>query len=490
LKRFLKFRDWSIKYKIVSKTVITLALVLIGVHFFLAKAINDRLISEKKMSVKSAVEILSSIIDAYEIRIAKGEFTREVAKVRALRNIDNLKFNGENYFIIIQKNSKIILHPAPPDHDKPCIVKCKDTSGKDLFPDVIEEVEKKGENFYSYNCTDKTSSKPSPQIAYLSYYKPWDWIIGTVVSTDEVEKEITTITTNITFISILFAVLIMGLSYYIADYITKPLQDMVKALDSVAEGNLDVVLEKKSNDETGLVVARFNNMISERKKAEEKLLEKNRELSDFAYRVSHDLKNPVNIINGYIELLETEPEMLSEFVPRMREQNQKMLTFIDSLLKLSRAGKAIDKKDNLEVLPVLLSVVSNIKNLGIPIETNFEITQETVIGDLDSIYLLIQNIMENAVKYRDPQKEKVTLNVKCCRNDNISTITITDNGIGIKPDYFDKVFQPGVTIDKKKGTGFGLAIASRIVTAHGGTIKVESPGENQGSTFTINLPLS
>ncbi|MCE1247392.1 MAG: HAMP domain-containing histidine kinase, partial [Firmicutes bacterium] len=229
--------------------------------------------------------------------------------------------------------------------------------------------------------------------------------------------------------------------------------------------------------------------IDERKKAEEMLLDKNRELNDFAYRVSHDLKNPVNIINGYVELLDQEPEMLVEFIPRIKEQNQKMLSFIDSLLKLSRAGRAIDCKIDIEIINILNSVETEFRNAGIKAELNYDIQQKNIWGDLDSIYLLIRNIFENSIKYSDPKKEKTIIDVVVTKKDNYTVISVTDNGIGISEENFDKIFKPGITLDKKKGTGFGLAIAKRIVTAHGGSISVESKGEFQGTTFIICLPL-
>ncbi len=228
--------------------------------------------------------------------------------------------------------------------------------------------------------------------------------------------------------------------------------------------------------------------ITDRKRMEKELIAKNRELNDFAYRVSHDLKNPINMIKGFVQEIKENPDLFDDYFNRISNLSDQLLQQINSLLKLSRAGRIIAGKTliNFEVL---------IKGIFIPLRPAEVLSDlildsevEEIRGDPGGIEEVFNNLIQNSINYRDKEKEKLIIEVSCKKNEEKNYIVFKDNGRGIDGIFLDKIFSPGFTLKSEKGTGFGLAIVKKIIEAHGGTIEVFSEGENKGTEFVITLP--
>ena len=236
--------------------------------------------------------------------------------------------------------------------------------------------------------------------------------------------------------------------------------------------------------------------ISSRRRHEEELARSNSELEQFAYVASHDLQEPLRSITGSVQLLERkykdklDPEAL-EFIGFAVESCKRMQQLINDLLAYSRLGtKANDPK------PLALNdIVTRVRaNLRARIEETGAVLTvgklPIVTGDQSQMIQLFQNLIGNGIKFRRPgvvpevQLDGTTEGSTCL-------ITVRDNGIGIDPKYFDRIFvlfKRLHTRDEYPGTGIGLATAKKIVERHGGTISVEStPG--MGTCFTIHLPV-
>ncbi|HVS12265.1 MAG TPA: PAS domain S-box protein [Planctomycetota bacterium] len=241
--------------------------------------------------------------------------------------------------------------------------------------------------------------------------------------------------------------------------------------------------------------------ITERKRDEESLarqsqeLERsNAELQQFAYAASHDLQEPLRMITSYVQLLERRygKRLGSEgehFVGYVVEGARRMGQLIDDLLRYSRVEAGAEPAQEVEAGDVLMSV------LGLLAPTIREAGAEVRFADLprlraSRVHLeqLFQNLIGNAIKFRGPDPPRIE--VSACRSGAMWQIAVADNGIGIAPEYFDKVFaifQRLHTREQYPGTGVGLAICKKIVERYGGRIWVESePG--RGSTFKFELP--
>lgn len=227
-----------------------------------------------------------------------------------------------------------------------------------------------------------------------------------------------------------------------------------------------------------------------------KLARSNAELEAFAYVVSHDLREPLRHISSYLTLLERRfGELLTgearEFLGFARDGAIRMDRLICDLLEFSRIGRITRPMSPVDLAEVLSQ---SVRVLTIALEEAQGVVTVAdglpiVIGDGMELSRLFQNLLSNAIKYRDPARPP-RIAVSAAPVEGGWDIVVADNGIGIAPEHFDRIFgifqrlhPPGTY----EGTGIGLAICKRIAEHHNGRITVEScPG--QGSVFHVILP--
>lgn len=230
----------------------------------------------------------------------------------------------------------------------------------------------------------------------------------------------------------------------------------------------------------------------------EELRRSNEELGQFAYIASHDLQEPLRMVASYTQLLARRyvgrlDADADEFIAFAVDGATRMQRLIDDLLAYSRVGTQ----------GVELSEVSSedaftraIRHLGAAIEEqSARITHDplpTVLADETQLVQLFQNLLGNAVKYRGAGPPEVHVAASASEDGDTWTFTVRDNGLGIDPAYFERIFGMFQRLhrrDEFSGTGIGLAICRKIVERHGGSLSVESaPG--LGSTFRFTLSAS
>ncbi len=225
------------------------------------------------------------------------------------------------------------------------------------------------------------------------------------------------------------------------------------------------------------------------------LEQKNAELERFTYTVSHDLKTPLVTIEGFLGIIKEQSAIknlpsVMDYLERISNASKKMRTLLQDLLEFSRVGsspgdyQSIPLQNIVDEALELLKPQLEIKSISVNIDPNLPV----IYGNKERISEVIINLIENAIKYigsvSDPQ---ISIGGKDTNKDTV--VYVKDNGIGIKPEYFDKIFRLFDKLDgNSEGSGVGLSIVKRIVEVHGGSIHVESAGPDQGSKFIFYLP--
>jgi len=241
--------------------------------------------------------------------------------------------------------------------------------------------------------------------------------------------------------------------------------------------------------------------IRERERVEEKLKQtmaefarSNSELELFAYVASHDLQEPLRMVTSFTQLLEKRyknklDKDADEFIEFILDGATRMQSMINDLLQYSRVGTR-GKPFKLTDFESVFG--QSLVNLKIAIdENNAIITHDplpTLMADSTQMIEVFQNLISNAIKFRS--KESPQVHVSALKKRNEWVFSVRDNGIGIAPEFFDKlfiIFQRLHSRSEYPGTGIGLAVCKKIVERHGGKIWVESE-PNKGSTFYFSIP--
>jgi len=253
----------------------------------------------------------------------------------------------------------------------------------------------------------------------------------------------------------------------------------------------------------GQAIVAFVRDITERQRAErerEKLISdleaKNNELEQFTYTVSHDLKAPIITIKGFLGFLEKDiagnkPEDVHKDVMRINDAVDKMHSLLSELLELSRIGRMMNAAELIPFHELVQTALDNIhgrlapRNITVQTQPNLP----AVHGDRQRLTEVLQNLLDNAAKYMGAQSDpRIEIGQQGEENHN-PIFYVKDNGIGIAPQYHERIFGLFNKLDpKSEGTGIGLALVKRIVEVHGGRIWLESDGvPGKGYTFYFTL---
>jgi PAS domain S-box-containing protein len=239
----------------------------------------------------------------------------------------------------------------------------------------------------------------------------------------------------------------------------------------------------------------LQSQLKERQKLISELENKNSELERFTYTVSHDLKSPLVTINGFLGYLEQDvasgnAERMKNDMRRIYEAVKKMQNLLNELLELSRIGRVVNPpekvscNDLVREAIILVSGQIEARHVNVTVQPNLPF----VDVDKPRIVEVLQNLIDNAAKYMGEQPHPHIEIGQHGEEQGQPVFFIKDNGIGIAPQYHERVFGLFDKLDpKSEGTGVGLALVKRIIEVHGGRIWIESE-LGKGATFYFTLP--
>lgn len=273
----------------------------------------------------------------------------------------------------------------------------------------------------------------------------------------------------------------------------RPSDRELRFLDLLARQAADLIEQRQAE-------AQRKQLLEREQAAREEAEQANRIKDEFLAVLSHELRSPLNPILGWSTLLlkgKLDTTKTTQALTTIQRNAKLQSELIEDLLDVSRILRG---KLNLNVASVnLASVIRGAMETvrlaaeAKSIQIGASLTEDVglVSGDSTRLQQVVWNLLSNAVKFT-PQGGQV--NIRLERFDSSAQIMVSDTGQGIAPDFLPYVFDyfrqaDGATTRKFGGLGLGLAIVRHLVELHGGTVRVESPGEGQGATFTVRLPL-
>jgi signal transduction histidine kinase len=290
--------------------------------------------------------------------------------------------------------------------------------------------------------------------------------------------------------------------------VSRPVEHLADQVQEVAAGNLSRTIVGEGppelvnlGDDTNLMRERILREIELLNEANDLLAQQavelersNADLEQFAYVASHDLQEPLRKVAGFCQLLEKRyqgelDERADQYIFFAVDGAKRMQDLINDLLAFSRVGRTTDR-----FVPVRLddALAVGCENLGDRVsESDATINAgplPTVQGDPRLLSAVFQNLVGNAIKFRSDEPPIITID--STDGDGMWTVSVSDNGTGIEPQYADQIFTLFQRLHNKAeypGTGIGLSLCKKIVEFHGGHIWLD-PHQGGGSTFRFTLP--
>jgi PAS domain S-box-containing protein len=225
------------------------------------------------------------------------------------------------------------------------------------------------------------------------------------------------------------------------------------------------------------------------------LAEKNEELERFTYTVSHDLRSPLITIQTFAEMVQEDAssgqiDHIVQDAERIVVASEKMMGLLDGLLELSRIGRFMNPPEAVPfreiVEDALVMMAGQLAEHGAQVDVRDDLP--TVWGDRRRLVQVMQNLLDNAVKFRTSDAPpRIEIGVAPDRDSQ--ALFVKDNGIGIETDDRTRIFGLFKKLTAEtSGVGVGLALVARIIAFHEGEIWVESEGKGKGSTFFFTIP--
>ena len=271
------------------------------------------------------------------------------------------------------------------------------------------------------------------------------------------------------------------LSYFISESILNPLRKLRMAANEIKNDNLDYTIEYETRDEFYDVIKEFNEMRQKLKRTLEENLKYEEEKKHFTASITHDLKTPITVIQGYIEgILDNvanTPEKQKKYLTTIYKKTKDINKLVDDLFIISKLDlkKISFNFTNVRIVEYLNEIFSEIEfdiiEKSVKIELNLLFDAIVKIDKLET-FRVMQNLIQNSIKYKSLDDVKIKIETR--DSDNNVLIIFQDNGIGINKEneqkIFESFFREDVSRKHGEGSGLGLAIAKKIIEAQNGRI--------------------
>ncbi|QWV92500.1 cache domain-containing protein [Geomonas oryzisoli] len=258
--KITRFKDWKILTKILSISIATIVMMVLGVMLYVLPFMQNKLMDEKIQATKSVVDVAYDVLTANQNAVKDGTKTLPQAQADALKQISQMRYQGSEYFWVNDLDTKVLMHPIKPELVGKTQYENKDPNGKRLYVEFVNVCKEKGEGVVDYMWAKPGSTVPVPKISYVMLMKEWGWIVGSGIYVDTVTVEMNKMKWQIIGGTALLAVVIFVFAWFVARRIKEPLDQAIAASKRIASGDLTAHIEVESKDETGELLASLKEM--------------------------------------------------------------------------------------------------------------------------------------------------------------------------------------------------------------------------------------
>ncbi|MFC2086941.1 ATP-binding protein [Bacteroidota bacterium] len=472
-----------IKFSMVALITIVLLIVATGIISYNISRYEETEFEDLSEKIQSVLIELEHKI-GYESRLddSWSEYLTNL-----LRKFSNVFFTDINLYNI---NGQLLASSRPELFEKGLI---SQTINRNAYENLIVKREAR---FIHKEQIGKLS--------YISAYVPLKNIDNELLAylnlpyftrQDKLTYEIYTLVVAIINIFALLIVISIITAVFLTDQITWPLKLIQIKIRDISLKKENEKIEYESNDEIGSLVKDYNRMVEELDNSAKMLAQSERETAwrEMAKQIAHEIKNPLTPMKLSIQQLQKAWKHDSENWDKQLENTAKsLIEQIDNLSHIAtefssfaKIPKAITEKlDLISILRNSISLFDNIENL----EFNFEIPENenfTILADKEQLKSLFSNLIKNSIQ-AIPKNKNGKISIRLKKKEGDIKISIKDNGLGIKEEIKEKLFQPNFTT-KTSGMGLGLSIVKNIIEGIGGNIWYETE-IGKGTTFYISVP--
>jgi methyl-accepting chemotaxis protein len=245
----------SISMKVLLMALVPMVVLILAYQFVLMPAVGRAIMKSKKDGVRQVVESAISLLTELDAKVSAGTLSKEDAQKQGKDLLQGFKYDGSNYVWIQAPGALIVMHPTKPEWNGKVMDAYKDSSGQVLFP-ALEVASKTAEGgFLDYTFTKPGKDGVFPKVSFVKRFGPWDWIVGSGVYVDDVDKQIQTFKWTALSVILGLCLLLSVVVYRITKRMVRPLNELVRDLQA---SDLTRQIKIETEDEIGEAAKAFN----------------------------------------------------------------------------------------------------------------------------------------------------------------------------------------------------------------------------------------
>lgn len=460
----------SLQFKFGISYILIIIAVLILLNSYPLLISQDLVFKSKESGLKGSVKVIESALSGLD----------ELTEENVGSAMSSLKETGVSRILITDPAGRILYDT-------------RETGGAvglyAFYTEIVQALAGNDDFYCRYDSTAFLSRMAAPVVYH-------NQIVGAIYAYEydtEQAELLQSFQSNLLKISIVIALIVVGLSIVLSRALTGQISNLLVAIRKVREGAYSHRATVNGTDEIAQIAAEFNSLTDRLQTTENA---RRRFVSD----ASHELKTPLAGIRLLTDsILQTENmdgETTREFVTDIGQEAERLTRITENLLRLTRLDSgAAPEAECVAVTPVLQRVVRMLRlvadDKGVSLECHSD-DRAAVMATEDELHQILYNLIENGIKYSGA--DSFVRATSAVEGDTV-VLTVEDNGIGIPDEDMEHIFERFYRVDKMRsraigGTGLGLSIVKDTVEHRGGSIAVAHHPSGRGTIFTVRMPLA